>query len=346
MAIPRRPWWRLASLRRRLFVGSLLWSLGLLFIAQVAAVGIVHSYWGSPPRFHFSNTTFYGIGIGLLVGAALAMVTGFHQVRKGLSTLDRLRLDLAEVHAGRAKRVEGRHPSEVAPLVEDLNALLDHRELAVRRAQEKAADLAHGLKTPLAVLTAEAADAVAAGQGEIGAAIHQQVERMRRQIEYQLTQARAAASGGVGSRAQVLESAGGVQRALDRLHAGRGLTIELAIDPEHVVRVERQDLDELVGNLLDNACKWGRRHVVVTTERTDDRIVLTVDDDGPGLDPTLRESVLQRGVRADEASPSGQFGSGLGLAIVRDLVEIYGGEIRLETSPAGGLRARLSLPAG
>jgi signal transduction histidine kinase len=275
--------------------------------------------------------------IGLILVAA-----GLVQVRRGLSPFQQLRSRLAGVRDGRNRRLEGSYPTEVQPLVSDLNALLDHREEIVRRALAKAGDLAHGLKTPLAVLAQEADRAEAAGQHELAASIGQQVERMRRQIEYHLAHARAAASGATpGARCPVAASVEGLTRTLLRLHADRGVAIDVDVDSGHSVRGEREDLDEMLGNLLDNACKWARSRVNVRSSSTNADIIITVDDDGPGLDPSMRDVVLQRGVRADEAAP----GSGLGLAIVRDLAELYGGSISLQGSPMGGLRARLRLPA-
>ena len=165
---------------------------------------------------------------------------------------------------------------------------------------------------------------------------------MSRQVTYHLAQARAAASGATGGgQSSVKESAGGLARTLLRLHAERGIAIDVNVADDVTVRVQREDLDEMLGNLLDNACKWARRHVEATAVRTADVVTIVVDDDGGGITPDLREAVLQRGVRADEAAP----GSGLGLAIVRDLAELYGGSISLDASPAGGTRASLSLPA-
>ena len=235
-----------------------------------------------------------------------------------------------------------RYPAEVQPLVEELNALLDHRERALARAVSKAGDLAHGLKTPLAVLSKEAADAGASGQPDLAAAIDQQVERMRRQMDYHLAQARAAASGATaGARSLIAESVEGLARTLQRLHADRGITIDLQLSPGHAARVEREDLDEMLGNILDNACKWATSRVSVSSRLDNDRVEILVEDDGPGIADALREEVLRRGVRADEASP----GTGLGLAIVRDLAELYGGTIALQRGRMGGLGARLRLPA-
>ncbi|MGA2602298.1 MAG: ATP-binding protein [Bryobacteraceae bacterium] len=228
------------------------------------------------------------------------------------------------------------------PLIDDLNALLDDREKAVKRALATAGDLAHGLKTPLAVLAQEAERLGANGDPELSAGIAQQVERMRRQVDYHLARARAAASGvTLNVHCPVAASAEGLARTMLKLYAGRSLAIGVHVPADHSVRVQREDLDEMLGNLLDNACKWATSRVTVETARRENSIAVSVDDDGPGLARPLRTLVLQRGVRADEAAA----GSGLGLAIVRDLAELYGGSISLEGSPCGGVRALLVLPS-
>ena len=163
---------------------------------------------------------------------------------------------------------------------------------------------------------------------------------MRRQIDYHLAHTRAAASGGtLGARSVVRASVDGLVRTLQRLHADRGLMIDVEVPADLVVRCEREDLDEMLGNLIDNACKWARLRVVVSAASVDGGVAITVDDDGPGLEVSLREAVLQRGVRADQTAP----GSGVGLAIVRDLAELYRGSIALTDSPASGVRAVLRL---
>ena len=321
-----------ASLRRRLIVGSLLWIVGLLAMTTVVAIAFIHRY---------PHLVGYAHNAALVIFATVCLFGGLSMVRRGLSPFSVLRERLAAVHQGRDRRVEGRYPSEVQPLVDDLNALLEHRDQTVRRAIAKAGDLAHALKTPLAVLAHEAEVADGAGHGELAAVMRQQVDRMRRQMDYHLAHARAAASGAApGAHCTVRPSAEGLARTLLRLHADRGLTFQVDVDPAHAVRSEREDLDEMLGNLLDNACTWARSRVSIASASIATGVVITVDDDGPGLDASMREAVLQRGVRADEAAP----GSGLGLAIVRDLAELYGGSIRLNASPSGGLRARLQLP--
>jgi len=321
------------SLRSRLVVGSVLWTIGLLLTTQYVSRIMIRLFPERNQVAHFSVMS---------VIALVFMAAALTQVRSGMSPLYRLRARLSSVRNGQCRRVDGDYPTEVQPLVNDLNALLDQREQAVQRAQAKAGDLAHGLKTPLAVLSREAERVEASGQHELAATIGQQVERMRRQIEYHLAHARAAASGPTsGARCSVKESAEGLARTLRRLHAERELAIDLRVAPEHSIRCQREDLDEMLGNLLDNGCKWATSKVRVESLETDNSVVILVDDDGPGLDPSMHDAVLQRGVRADEAAP----GSGLGLAIVRDLAELYGGSIALTNSTSGGLRARLVLPA-
>jgi signal transduction histidine kinase len=328
-----------ASLRSRLLLAAIVWTAGLFIAALLISTEILLRH---PHYAQFLHYSAYAHATSFAIATLACLAVGLLLVRRGLSPLERLRARLGAVHDGRERRVDGSYPSEVQPLVDDLNALLDHQDQVVRRAQDRAGDLAHGLKTPLAVLAHEADRMAAAGQTDLSAAIGQQVERMRRQIEYHLAHARAAASGATpGSQCQVIESADALSRTLHRLHADRGLTIQVDVAPGHAVRAERQDLDEMLGNLLDNACKWAERRVVVASSSRDGRVDITIDDDGPGIELSMRNRVLQRGVRADEAAP----GSGLGLAIVRDLAELYGGSIALETSPLGGVRARLQLRA-
>jgi signal transduction histidine kinase len=325
---------RRASLRGRVMMGAVLWTLGLM-----AVITIVLTF---SPR---ARQTVLIVHSHNLIAAAFAvgsMVAGLALVRGALAPFDELRLRLSEMRQGRQRQLQGSYPSEVQPLVDDLNALLDHRERAVSRALAKAGDLAHGLKTPLAVLAQEAARAETHGYAEMASTIGQQVERMRRQMNYHLAQARAAASGATpGARCAVTASAVGLARTLGRLYANRSLTVDVSVPVDHYVRGQREDLDEMLGNILDNACKWAASRVQISSSLDGGAVEILVDDDGPGLAPSMRDAVLQRGVRADEAAP----GTGLGLAIVRDLADVYGGSITLAHSPLGGVRAQLRLPA-
>lgn len=324
------------SLRAYVVLGAVLWTLGLIAVWAVVitfhhemfqAVAVIH---------HYPHT--------LMGGAIAAMIAGFAIVTRGLVPLHDLRHRLGSVRDGTAHSVEGRFPTEVQPLVNDLNALLAHQEQSVRRAQAKAGDLAHGLKTPLAILVYEAERAAGAGHPELAEGIREQIERMRRQIEYHLAHARASASAAEpNTRSTVVESAESLARTLRRLNQTRVLVIDVAVPADHAVRCQREDLDEMLGNLMDNACKWAQARVSVTSAlvQRDARpeVAIMVDDDGPGIAPALREVVLQRGVRADEAAP----GSGFGLAIVRELADLYRGSLALSVSPSGGLRATLTL---
>jgi signal transduction histidine kinase len=322
------------SFRGRVLMGSILWTIGLLVVITIIFTFSAHAR-DSAMVIHSHTTISVVVTVACLIG-------GLALLRESLHPFDTMRRRLSDIRAGKERQLLGSYPTEVQPLVDELKALLEHRDQTVRKALAKAGDLAHGLKTPLAVLAREAELAEAAGHRDLAATMGQQVERMRRQIEYHLAHARAAASGATpGMRCSVVASADALARTLLRLHAERGITIDVRVAPDHHVRGQREDLEEMLGNLLDNACQWASSRVLLESTISGDRLVITVDDDGPGLDASMRPVVLQRGVRADEAAP----GSGLGLAIVRDLAELYGGSISLDAAPQGGLRARLELPA-
>ncbi|MBV9181808.1 MAG: hypothetical protein JO356_10890 [Acidobacteria bacterium] len=324
----------LRSFRWRILLGAFFWTLGLIPVGHLVFMAVHHR---TRPRMELLP-----VAAGTsLVFALFCLLAGILLIRAALSPFTRLRRQLTGVREGSRPRIEGTYPIEVQPLVKDLNSLLEHRERLLRRALAKAGDLAHGLKTPLAVLAQEAERAQAADQQELAAIISLQVERMRRQVDYHLAHARAAGSGDTpGTRCHVLTAVEGLVRTLRRIYAAGALAIRVDVPSDHFVRCPRQDVEEMLGNLLDNACKWASCTVTIQSLRQNSDIVVNVDDDGPGLHPSMRDLVLERGVRADEAAP----GSGLGLAIVRDLAELYQGTISLEQSPVGGLRARLRLP--
>ena len=274
------------------------------------------------------------LGIGLL----LAVVV---QVRFGLSPLRRIRRALAEVRSGKAQRLDDDFPEEILPLVHELNALLDHNAQVVERARTHVGNLAHALKTPLSVLANEAGE----HPGPMSEIVAHQVEQMRRHVDHHLIRARARARGRViGSRTPIVSPVRDLVRALVRIYADRDLTIDVRLSDaaERLVFAgERQDFDEMLGNLLDNACKWGQRRIVVAATRERDVLRITVDDDGPGIAPEQRDAVFRRGDRFDRTVP----GSGLGLAIVRDIARLCEGRVTLGESPLGGVRAELQLPA-
>ena len=323
---------KLRSLHARFVAGAVFWTAGLLAAAIAIAVTIVTRYPHSALIVHD--------GLLALGGAAL-VTAGLSVIRRGLSPVAMLRERLSDVRHGRSSRLEGEYPDEVAPLVDDLNRLLEDRERRVARAAARAGDLAHGLKTPLAILAQEIARAEAAGQHDLAGSIRQQVARMQRQIDSHLAQARATAGASATARTNVADAVAGLVRTMERLHADRALSMQASVPADCVVRVPLEDLEEMIGNLLDNACKWTRSRVAISAVAASGRVVIAVEDDGAGLSAAMRGQVLQRGVRADEASP----GSGLGLAIVRDLAAAYGGAIALDQSSLGGVSARLTLPS-
>lgn len=272
---------------------------------------------------------------GLLVLAALA------QVAVGLSPLRTLQRALADVHAGRTQRLQGPFPTEVQPLIDGFNGVLDRNAEVVNRARTQAGNLAHALKTPLAVMgQAAAADA---SPGELARLVQEQVALSRRHIDWHLARARVAASQRLpGTRTPLAPVVDGLLRVMARVHAERGLRLARGTWPaDWAFAGEEQDLQEMLGNLLDNACLWARSRVQVDARRNGAQLVITLEDDGPGIATEQRNVVLARGVRLDESTP----GSGLGLAIVADLAGLYGGTLALDKSPLGGLLVRLSLPA-
>jgi signal transduction histidine kinase len=271
------------------------------------------------------------LGVGL--AAAVAIQVGY-----GLRPLRRLAAELAGVRAGRSARLDDAYPSEIQPLVRAMNEVLDHDARLIERARTHVGDLAHGLKTPLAVLAAETSSGTSGSPQRVA----EQVATMTRMVNHHLTRAAAAGSRQVlGARTEVAAVVAALRATLLRLHADRRLALETAVRPDAVFAGERQDLEEMLGNLMDNACKWAAGTVVVRSQRVDARLQLTIDDDGPGLSAEEAGLALGRGTRLDEDEP----GSGLGLSIAADLAGLYGGALTLGRSDLGGLRARLELPA-
>lgn len=267
----------------------------------------------------------------------------FIQVRFGLRPLERVRRSLASIRSGRSTRLEGKFPTEIQPLAEEINSLLEGNKEVLERARTHVGNLAHALKTPLSVLTNEAR----ANPGGFGETVSRLALTMREQIDHHLARARMAASANVlGARAPVGPVLARLTRALARIYDERGIEIELAPIAEDLgFRGEAQDLEEMAGNLLDNACKWAKSQVEVKVEPAQSRkgrryFVLSVEDDGPGLPEERRAEALKRGGRLDESKP----GSGLGLSIVTEIAELYSGELVLANSALGGLRAELYLP--
>jgi signal transduction histidine kinase len=325
------------SLRAHLVIGAAFWMVGFFGLAIVVwHIALGHR---EPPSTFFAIFRHAHLFALSCVGC---VVVGALQVRRGWRSINRIRTDLAGVHATPGRRLEGTYAAEVAPLVADLNRLLDQRDAMVERASATAGDLAHGLKTPLAVLTHDAERAARDGHRDLADSIAAQVDRMRRQVDHHLARSRVDVSRHrVLAPVAIAESADGIVRTLTHLYAERGLSFDVRVEPALAVLVPREDLDEIIGNVLDNACKWARTRCRLSAATQDGRVAIVVEDDGPGIPPEMRGQVLARGVRADEAVP----GSGLGLSIVRDLTDAYGGQIALDDSPLGGLCVTIELPA-
>ena len=278
------------------------------------------------------------MALSLLAGGLI--LAAIVQVVAGLRPLNRLRDELTRLRDGEQALLGGSHPAEIQPLVDELNTVLERNAEFVERARSQAGNLAHAVKTPLAVM----ANAAAAERSELAELVTNQVSVARQHIDHHLARARIAASAQVHGQHCLLRPAiEGLLRVMQRVHAERALTLHLDDDREILVfRGEAQDLQEMLGNLLDNACKWAGSRVEVSASRQAGELCIDIDDDGPGIDIEARPLLLQRGQRGDEQVP----GSGLGLAIVDDLASLYGGRLALLDSPLGGLRVRLCLPAG
>jgi signal transduction histidine kinase len=281
--------------------------------------------------------TFTLLAAALVGSAAL-------QMRYGLEPLRRLQEGVAAIRRGQGEKIGGEFPQDIAPLAAEVNLLLDANREVVERARTQVGNLAHAMKTPLSVIMNEAD----ADKSSLSAKVSEQAMIMRDQVTYYLDRARAAVRvGAIGNMAEVAPVAAGLVRTFEKIYRDRGITFSAQVPDNIRFRGERQDLEEMIGNLVDNAGKWARQNVTIsiapiatTDQRGKKFFRVVIDDDGVGLAPELREAAMRRGRRLDETRP----GSGLGLSIVVDLAALYGGALRLDASPAGGLRAELELP--
>jgi signal transduction histidine kinase len=275
--------------------------------------------------------SFAALGLGLLVLAALQAIYGLWPLR-------RVRREVAAIRGGIQTRIAEAFPREVEPLVDEINELLAHSEAQAEEARRHAGNLAHALKTPLTVIT----NAATAHAPDLNDTVIREASVMRRQVDHHLARARAIGRrASAQARATVWESVQAVERAVSTLYPN--VTIDIVGNKEAQVRVERQDLDEMLGNLIENAAKYGHGRVFLTVDPpAAGRVAIQIEDDGPGIAKSQREELFTRGKRLDT---TGKPGTGLGLAIVRDVAEIYGGKVSLdESEDLGGLLVILSLP--
>ena len=274
-------------------------------------------------------TSFMLLALGLIILAAL-------QTFYGLWPLRAVRQAIVQMRSGRESRVTKILPDEVMPMVNELNALLDHNEKQAEESRRHAGNLAHALKTPLTVIM----NSATAKSDDLAETVIREATTMRRQVDHHLARARAVGRRGHShSRANVWNSLESVERAVSRLYSH--VRLDMAGDKVLAARVERQDLDEMLGNLIENAAKYGGGSVFVTVEENSGFVEMLIEDDGQGIPEVDRERIFDRGARLDTGKP----GTGLGLAIVRDVAEIYDGSVSLEESEdLGGLLVRLRLP--
>ncbi|MGD9712103.1 MAG: sensor histidine kinase [Thermomicrobiales bacterium] len=283
------------------------------------------------------------VGYSLAAFAALMIGASAFLFLYAMRPFDQLRRALGTVRSGQSPTLGGAFPTEVQPLVDDLNVLLKSTAELIRRARIQAGNVAHGLKTPLAILTDEADRIHERGLDQSATTILDQCRKMQRHIDYQTTRARAVGMRDTpGMVASVGKAATEVASALRRLYAMRAISIESEIPHSAAVACDAQDLNEMLANLADNACKNANSRVRIRLSEPSHtgRITIAVEDDGSGLPPEAYEIVFNVGERWDSQKP----GSGLGLAIVRDLAKLYGGDVRLGKSDLGGLAAQLELP--
>lgn len=282
----------------------------------------------------FAAQTF---GALIVVGLGLILAV-FVQVRVGLQPLFALRREIAAVRTGKENRLEGDYPSELKPLAEELNALVAHDQEVVERQRTHVGNLAHALKTPLSVMLAEAE----AQPGPLAEVVARQADAMRDHVDHHLRRARAAARAqGQRERTQVAEVLEELSLTLERIFRDKNMEIDWRADDDLYFQGERHDFMEMIGNILENACKFSRGRVRVTASASSsDQLTLVVEDNGAGLPADQREAVMKRGARLDESAP----GSGLGLSIVDELARAYGGAVSLSDSIMGGLKATLDLP--
>jgi signal transduction histidine kinase len=285
----------------------------------------------------------YSLVITLGILGIVFVATAWFQVRFGLRPLRGISQSLQAIRTGRAERLEGQFPEEIEPLAREVNALIDTNRDIVVRARAHVGNLAHALKTPISVLLNE----IAGRNDATTEKVREQIGIMREQVQHHLERARIAARVAVpGTVVQVRPVVEAVARTMQKIHRDREISVELRAIADVPFHGEQQDLEEMIGNLVDNACKWASSRVelevagAASSERRFFRVM--IDDDGPGLSPQAQQEVLtQRGRRLEESKP----GSGLGLSIVSDLADLYQGRLELGTSPLGGLRVELLLPA-
>ncbi|MDD0843307.1 sensor histidine kinase [Pseudomonas sp. Gutcm_11s] len=303
---------------------------------QQFSISVAQDY--TPILQSFRRLQWLGLGLGT-AALLLILLAQRYTVRAALRPLERVRGQIAQLQQGRRSELDAQVPQELEPLVNQVNRLLSHTEDTLKRSRNALGNLGHALKTPLAVLVSLSERDELRGQPELQATLREQLAQIQQRLERELGRARLAGDVLPGAHFDCAEELPGLLAMLEMIHS-HGLKLEWQAEPGLCLPWDREDLLELLGNLLDNACKWADAQVRLSVAREDGCYWLWVDDDGPGIAAERREAVLGRGTRLDEQVA----GHGLGLGIVRDIVEAWGGSLSLEDSPLGGLRVAIRLP--
>ncbi|MDZ3990859.1 sensor histidine kinase [Pseudomonas sp. Teo4] len=305
-------------------------------LGQDVSISVAQDY--SPVREGFRRMQQIGLGLGL-VALVLILVLQRVTVTRSLRPLERARQQIAQLQQGQRTQLDAEVPTELAPLVDQINHLLSHTEDSLRRSRNALGNLGHALKTPLAVLLSLASSERLKDLPEVRAQMREQLEQIQQRLARELNRARLAGDALPGAQFDCDAELPGLLATLGMIH-GEGLLLEHEAPPGLLLPWDREDLLELLGNLLDNACKWADSEVRLSIAPTPEGYRIYVDDDGPGIPEAQRQQVLERGSRLDEQVD----GHGLGLGIVRDIVEAWGGQLVLLESPLGGLRVSIELP--
>ncbi|MCO7540322.1 sensor histidine kinase [Pseudomonas sp. VA159-2] len=305
-------------------------------LGQDISISVAQDY--SPVREAFRRMQQIGLGMGVLA-LLLVLVLQRFTVTRSLRPLERARQQIAQLQQGQRSQLDAEVPSELQPLVDQINHLLAHTEDSLRRSRTALGNLGHALKTPLAVLLSLAASERLQALPQVREQMREQLQQIQQRLARELNRARLAGDALPGAQFDCDAELPGLLSTLGMIH-GEGLSLERDVPPGLLLPWDREDLLELLGNLLDNACKWADSEVRLGIAPTTEGFQLWVDDDGPGIAQDLRQQVLERGSRLDEQVD----GHGLGLGIVRDIVEAWGGRIALLDSTLGGLRVSIELP--
>ncbi|MDD2048427.1 sensor histidine kinase [Pseudomonas putida] len=303
---------------------------------QSISISVAQDY--TPVRDQFRRMQQIGLGLGL-VALILVLVLQRITVTRSLRPLERVRGQIAQLQQGKRSQLDTQVPSELEPLVAQINHLLAHTEDSLRRSRNALGNLGHALKTPLAVLLSLASSEQLKDAPQVRVQLREQLQQIQQRLSRELNRARLAGDALPGAQFDCDAELPGLLSTLSMIH-GEGLELSQCVPPDLLLPWDREDLLELLGNLLDNACKWADSEVRLTIEEQPERYLLVIDDDGPGIPEADRQQVLERGTRLDEQVD----GHGLGLGIVRDIVEVWGGQMTLQDSPLGGLRVSIALP--